>query len=126
MEKEAVRIDKYLWSIRIFKTRSLASEACEKGRVKLLEANIKASKNVKVNDEYEIKTDARKWIIKVKSIIQTRVAYAEAILHYEDLTPIEEKEISDFQAPSFNTGKRLSKKGRPNKEQRRNLEDFFD
>ena len=123
---EKVRIDKYLWCIRIFKTRNLAAEACEKGRVKLNELSVKASKAVNVDDEYEIRTDARKWKIKVNSVISNRVAYTEAIKHYTDLTPVEEKESFDFQAPSFHTGKRLSKTGRPSKKQRRNLEDFLD
>ncbi len=123
---DKVRIDKYLWSIRIFKTRNLAAEACDKGRVRLLGESVKASKAVHVNDEYEIKTEARKWIIKIISIIDKRVAYAEAIKHYTDITPIEEKDAADFHAPSFNTGKRLSKTGRPSKKQRRNLEDFND
>jgi ribosome-associated heat shock protein Hsp15 len=81
-----VRIDKYLWAIRILKTRSLASEACKKGRVKLQGNAIKASKIVLVNDEYEIKTESRNWVIKVKSIIQQRVQYSEAIKNYIDLT----------------------------------------
>ncbi len=123
-EKDKVRIDKYLWAIRIFKTRNFAAEACEKGRVKLQGNTIKASKAVHVNDEYEIKTEARKWIIKIISITDKRVAYAEAIKHYIDVTPIEEKDATDFHAPSFHTGKRLSKTGRPSKKQRRNLEDF--
>ncbi len=123
---EKVRIDKYLWSIRIYKTRNLAAEACEKGRVKLLGNSVKASKTVHINDEYEIKAETRKWIIKIISIIDKRVAYAEAIIHYVDITPIEEKDHADFQAPSFNTGKRLSKTGRPSKKQRRNFEDFLD
>lgn len=124
VKSDKVRIDKYLWAIRIFKTRNLAAEACEKGRVKLLGISIKASKAVHVNDEYEIKTESRKWIIKAVSIIEKRASYAESIKHYLDITPIEEKDLSNFQAPSFNTGKRLSKTGRPSKKQRRNLEDF--
>ncbi|MBS4043633.1 MAG: RNA-binding S4 domain-containing protein [Chitinophagaceae bacterium] len=123
---DKIRIDKYLWCIRIFKTRNLAAEACDKGRVKLNDTSIKASKAVQVGDQYEIKTESRKWIIKVNSIISNRVAYIEAIKHYTDLTPIEEKEAQDFLAPSFHTGKRLSKTGRPSKKQRRNLEDFLD
>ena len=126
VKSDKVRIDKYLWAIRIFKTRNLAAEACDKGRIKLQGDSVKASKAVHVNDEYEIKTEARKWIIKIVSIIEKRVAYAEAIKHYTDHTPIEEKDHSDFLAPSFHTGKRLSKTGRPSKKQRRNLEDFND
>jgi ribosome-associated heat shock protein Hsp15 len=95
---DKVRIDKYLWSIRIFKTRNLAAEACDKGKVKLQGDSIKASKSVHINDEYEIKTEARKWIIKVVSIIDKRVAYTEAIKHYLDITPIEEKDAADFHA----------------------------
>ena len=51
-EKEKLRLDKYLWSIRIFKTRAQASDACEKGRVKLNEIAVKASKNVSIGDVY--------------------------------------------------------------------------
>ena len=56
MIKEKLRIDKYLWSIRLFKTRSLAAEACEKGRVKLNGDSMKPAKTVNLGDEYEIKT----------------------------------------------------------------------
>lgn len=119
-----VRIDKYLWAIRILKTRSLASEACEKGRVKLQGNAIKASKIVLVNDEYEIKTESRNWVIKVKSIIQQRVQYSEAIKNYIDLTPEEEINKSSQQSAAFYTGKRLSKTGKPTKKERRNWEDL--
>lgn len=119
-----VRIDKYLWAIRIFKTRSLASEACEKGKVKLQGNAIKASKIVSVNDEYEIKTESRNWVIKVKSIIQQRVQYSEAIKNYIDLTPEEEINKSSQQSAAFYTGKRLSKTGKPTKKERRNWEDL--
>ncbi len=124
--KEKLRLDKYLWSIRLFKTRSLASEACEKGKVKLNGTSVKAAKAVNVGDEYEVKTEARKWVIKVLGLLDHRVPYSEAIKHYIDLTPAEEIDQSGFQPESFNTGKRLSKMGRPSKKQRRNMEGFMD
>jgi ribosome-associated heat shock protein Hsp15 len=125
MEKTKVRIDKYLWSIRLFKTRTLATTACDKGRVKLLGADVKASREVKLNDVYEVKTEAMKMTIQVIKIIPARVAYTEAIVCYLDLTSEEEKEKTKALAASFYTGKRLSKVGRPTKEQRRDLDDFM-
>jgi ribosome-associated heat shock protein Hsp15 len=122
--KEKLRLDKYLWSIRIFKTRTLASEACEKGKVKLNEIAVKASKHVTVGDVYHIKTSERKWVIKVTGLLDHRVQYSEAIKYYIDLTPEEEKEKLNVQAASFYTGKRLSKTGKPTKKQRRDFEDF--
>ena len=124
--KEKLRIDKYLWSIRIFKTRSLAAEACEKRRVKLNGVSVKASKSVNINDEYEIKAEERKWIIKVTGLLDHRVQYSEAIKYYIDLTPAEENERSEIQVASFHTGKRLSKIGRPTKKQRRDLDEFIE
>lgn len=123
-EKEKLRVDKYLWAIRIFKTRSLASEACDKGKVRLQSNSIKASKAVNVGDEYEIKTEARKWIVKVTGLLHTRQAFSEAVKYYIDLTPTEDLEQVKTYAAAFHTGKRLSKIGRPTKKERRNLEDF--
>lgn len=124
-KSEKLRVDKYLWSIRLYKTRSLASEACDKGRVKMNGEPVKASRTVKLNDQYEVKTEARKWVIKVTGLLHNRVAYTEAIKHYEDLTPPEWLVAQDFVAPSFHTGKRLSKTGRPTKKQRRNMDDVM-
>lgn len=122
--KEKLRIDKYLWAIRLFKTRSLASEACDKGKIKMNGNSVKASKTVNVGEEYEVKTEARKWIIKVTGLLHSRVQYSEAIQYYIDLTPAEEIERIQTQASAFHTGKRLSKIGRPTKKQRRDLDDF--
>jgi len=124
--KEKLRIDKYLWSIRVFKTRSLAAEACEKGKVRLHGDAVKASKTVSVGDEYEIRTEARKWIIKVTGLLANRLQYSEAIKYYIDLTPSEELEPVKNQAAAFHTGKRLSKIGRPTKKERRDLDDFVE
>jgi len=123
---EKLRIDKYLWSIRLFKTRSLAADACDKGKVKLNGSSVKASKNVNVGDEYEVKTEAKKWIIKVTGLVYNRVAYTESLNYYMDLTPAEEIDITKFQPSSFHTGKRLSKVGRPTKRERRDLDGFME
>ncbi len=124
--KEKLRLDKYLWAIRLFKTRSLASEACDKGKVKYGGDAAKASKQVHVGDEYEIKTEAKRWRIQVTALLDHRVQYTEALKFYLDTTPAEEVERLQFQAASFHTGKRLSKVGRPTKKQRRDLEEFRD
>ena len=123
-EKEKLRIDKYLWAIRLFKTRSLASAACEKGKVKFNSAQVKPAKHVTLGDEYEVKTEAKRWRIKVTGLLEKRVVHAEAIKNYFDITPAEEVERLQFQAASFHTGKRLSKVGRPTKKRRREWEDF--
>jgi ribosome-associated heat shock protein Hsp15 len=125
-EKEKLRIDKYLWAIRLFKTRTLAAAACDTGKVRLNGAPVKASKPVSLGDEYEIKTEAKKWRIRVTGLLHNRMAYSEAIKYYADITPEENIEKPQFQAASFHTGKRLSKIGRPTKKQRRELDDFLD
>lgn len=122
---EKLRLDKYLWSIRLFKTRTLATAACDSGKVKFQGSNVKPSRPVAIGDEYEVKTEARKWHIKVTELLYNRVAYQEAIKFYVDLTPQEEVDRMKFQAASFHTGKRPSKIGRPTKKQRREMEDFF-
>jgi ribosome-associated heat shock protein Hsp15 len=123
---EKIRLDKYLWSIRLFKTRSLATEACDKGKVRYNGAQVKPSKQVHVDEEYEVKTEAKRWRIKVTELLNKRVQYADAVKYYLDITPDEEIERLQFQSASFHTGKRLSKIGRPTKKQRRDLGDFMD
>lgn len=123
--KEKLRLDKYLWAIRLFKTRTQASAACDTGKVKFQGNNVKASRLVQPGDEYEIKTGARRWRIKVSGLLYQRVQYSEAIKYYIDITPAEEIERLSFQASSFHTGKRLSKIGRPTKKQRRDMDDFM-
>lgn len=125
MDKEKLRIDKYLWAIRIFKTRSLAAEACEKGKIKFNGSAVKSSKSVMLNDEYEIKTPDKKWVIKVVDLLFSRMKYAEAIKYYIDITPTEEIDRIKFEAAVFHTGKRMSKVGRPTKKNKRDLNDFM-
>jgi ribosome-associated heat shock protein Hsp15 len=122
--KEKIRLDKYLWAIRLFKTRSLASAACDAGKVKYDGTQAKAAKNVNIGDEYDVKTEAKRWRIKVTGLLEKRVAAAEAIKNYIDITPEEEIQRLQYQAASFHTGKRQSKIGRPTKKERRDLDEF--
>jgi ribosome-associated heat shock protein Hsp15 len=126
MEKEKLRIDKYLWAIRLFKTRSQAGDACDKGKVKLNGDSVKASRIVNIGDEYDVKTEARKWVIKVTGLLHSRVQYSEAIKYYTDITPAEELDRIKFEAATFQTGKRMSKIGRPTKRERRDLGGFME
>jgi ribosome-associated heat shock protein Hsp15 len=126
MEKEKIRIDKYLWAIRLFKTRSQAADACDKSKVKLNGDNVKASKTVNVGDEYEVKTEVKRWVIKVVGLLDHRVQYSEAITYYSDITPADELDRIQFQAATFNTGKRMSKQGRPTKKDKREIDGFMD
>ena len=124
MQPEKLRLDKYLGSIRFFKTRSQAADACDRGKIKILGNAAKASRSVNVNDEYEVKTEAKKWVIKVTALLHTRVQFTEAIKYYTDITPAEELDRIQFQAAVFHTGKRMSKVGRPTKKQKRDLDEF--
>lgn len=124
-EKEKLRLDKYLWAIRLFKTRTAAAAACDTGKVKINGTPAKASRQVHIDEEYEIKTEAKKWRIKVTGLLHRRMAYSEAIKYYIDITPAEEIQRMQFQAASFYTGKIKSKIGRPTKKQRRDLDDFM-
>ena len=124
MQKEKLRLDKYLWAIRLFKTRAQAAEACDKNKVKFKGNPAKAAKPVSVDDEYEVKTENKKWLIKVAGLLHNRVQYSEAITYYIDITPEEEVERLKFQAAAFHTGKRMSKVGRPTKKQKRDLDEF--
>jgi ribosome-associated heat shock protein Hsp15 len=126
VDKEKLRLDKYLWAIRLFKTRSLATTACNSGKVKYQEEQAKPGKNVHLGDIYDVRTEGKKWKIKVTGLLQARVKYEEAIKHYADITPAEELERLQYQAASFHTGKRPSKIGRPTKKERRDLDDFME
>lgn len=124
-ELEKLRIDKYLWAIRIFKTRSLATEACKAGRVKLNGQNIKPSYVVKVGETYHIQKGIEKKVVKVVDLLERRVDAKTAAVFYEDLTPVEETYgyKSMFHAPIL---KRDRGTGRPTKKDRREIDDLND
>lgn len=123
-EKEKLRLDKYLWSIRLFKTRTLAAAACDSGKVKFNSTAAKAAKKVNIGDEYDVKTEAKRWWIKVTGLLEKRAAASLAVNYYIDITPAEEIQRLKYQAASFHTGKRRSKIGRPTKKERRDIDQF--
>ncbi|HLS95451.1 MAG TPA: RNA-binding S4 domain-containing protein [Sphingobacterium sp.] len=120
---EKLRIDKYLWAIRIFKTRSLATEACKAGRVKLNGQNVKPSYVVKVGEVYAIQKGVERKVIKVTGLLERRVDAKTAVQFYEDQTPVEDTYAfkSVFQAPVL---KRDRGTGRPTKKDRREIDDL--
>jgi ribosome-associated heat shock protein Hsp15 len=124
-EKEKLRIDKYLWAIRIFKTRSLATEACKAGRVKLAGQNIKPSHEVKIGEAYQVSKGIERKVIRVTGLLENRMDAKNVINFYADETPIEETHgfKSMFHAPVL---KRDRGTGRPTKKDRREIDDLTD
>ena len=124
-EPEKLRIDKYLWAIRLFKTRSLATEACKAGRVKLKGQNIKASAIVKPGDVYQVSKGVEKKVIEVVELLYNRVESKIAVTKYKDLTPLEETHAfkSAFHSPVLQRDRGT---GRPTKRDRREIDDLKD
>ena len=124
-EKEKLRIDKYLWSIRMFKTRTLASDACKAGRVKLDGNNIKPSHEVKIDEVYQIAKGPDRKTIKVTGLLESRTDAKTAVAFYEDMTPVEQTPAfkSMFHAPVL---KRDRGTVRPTKRDRREIDDLQD
>lgn len=123
--EEKLRIDKYLWAIRLFKTRSLATDACKAGRVKLNGQNVKPSAIVKVGDVYQVSKGIEKKVIEVVELSPNRTDAKIAVTKYKDLTPVEETHAfkSVFHAPSL---KRDRGTGRPTKKDRRETDDLLE
>jgi ribosome-associated heat shock protein Hsp15 len=124
-EKEKLRIDKYLWAIRVFKTRTLAADACKAGRVKLDGANIKASREVKVGDIYQVSKGEERRVVKVTGLLENRTDAKTAVFFYEDVTPVEHTRAfkSMFHAPMLQRDRGA---GRPTKRDRREIDDLKD
>lgn len=122
-EMEKLRVDKYLWAIRIFKTRSLATDACKAGRVKFNGQNIKPSHVVKVGDTYHIQKGIDKKVVEVTALLDRRVDAKTAVNFYADRTPVEETYgyKSIHHAPMF---KRDRGTGRPTKKERREIDEL--
>ena len=117
----ATRIDKFLWAIRAFKTRSEATDACNGGKVKLNGVNAKASKAVKIGDVLEVRKGIALYTYKILKLSENRMGAAMVPEYAEDLTP--ESETAKLHAPHETIVMRRDKgSGRPTKKERRELE----
>lgn len=118
---ECIRIDKWLWAVRLFKTRSLASEACKGGRVKIDGNNVKPSREVKVDDEIFIQIQALEKHVRVKQVLKNRVGAKLVENYLIDLTPREEYEKLELMK-KMNTEYWDRGSGRPTKKTRRMID----
>ena len=115
--QHAVRVDVWLWAVRIFKSRSLATQACRAGHVRIGRVAVKAAASVRVGDEVRVKIHGFDRVLRVKAVLRKRVGAPVAATAYEDLTPPHVNLLND--APVF---ARERGSGRPTKRDRRQLD----
>ncbi len=117
---DSVRVDKWLWAVRLFKTRSQAADACKGGKVKMDGVNVKPSRDVKPGDVLEVHHNHIKRTVKVKVAAKNRVAARLVPDLMADLTPKEEFEKLEM-INKLNQEKRDRGTGRPTKKDRREI-----
>ena len=120
-----VRVDKWLWAIRIYKSRTLAADVCKRNQVKVNGTVAKPSTTVEVGDTVEAKKEGFQMVYKVLQLIDKRVGAPIAVTCYEDLTPAEElNKFQDWYIGKRNSEQREKGAGRPTKRERRDLDRF--
>ena len=120
---EEVRIDKWLWATRVFKTRSIASEACSKGRIMLKGINVKSSKMIKVGDVVQIRKPPITYSFEVLALTDKRMGAKLVSNFLKDVTTPDQYEILELNKLSGFVD-RARGMGRPTKKDRRELEQF--
>lgn len=119
-----MRIDKYLWAVRLFKTRTMAAEAIKGGKVKLGGENVKPARELKISEQLEVQIGELSKTVKVIGFPANRVSAKEVPNYLEDLTPEEEyKNIALLKNTRFVWRPRGT--GRPTKKERRDIEEWF-
>ena len=122
---DKVRIDKWLWAVRIYKSRTLAADACKDGKVKAGGIAVKASHMVGAGDLLEVKKGGFDFQFKVLSLLEKRVGAPIAVTCYEDLTPAEELNKYKDWFVGKSTGEIREKgAGRPTKRERREIDEY--
>lgn len=124
-EKEEVRIDKWLWAVRLFKTRSIAIEACKKGRITIKGMNIKPSRMIKVGEVIEIRKPPITYSFEVLALTERRMGAKLVPDFRKDVTPQSELDILEMSKISGFVD-RARGTGRPTKKDRRDLESFIE
>jgi ribosome-associated heat shock protein Hsp15 len=122
---EKVRIDKWLWSVRIFKSRTLASDMIKSNKIKVNDNEVKSSFLVQRNDTVTVKKGGFSFTFKVIDLIEKRVGAPIAVKCYKDLTPPEElNKYNDWFIGLRNAEFRDKGTGRPTKRDRRDIDSF--
>jgi ribosome-associated heat shock protein Hsp15 len=123
-KESSVRIDKWLWAVRIFKTRTKAAEACILNRILINEQPTKPSRLIKPGTKIQIKRAGFTRTLEVLQLVETRIAAKLLADYYKDLTPKEE--IDAFKARIARASLyREPGAGRPTKKERRDMDDFL-
>ena len=120
-EKHTTRIDKWLWAVRIYKTRVLATEACAGGKIKIDGKTVKASRNIQQNDIVQVRKGIVKYLYKIRKISENRMGAKLVSDFLEDITPKQElAKLKSLQKhPIHSREKGL---GRPTKRERRMID----
>jgi ribosome-associated heat shock protein Hsp15 len=121
---EGTRIDKYLFAVRLYKTRSLASEECRKGKVTIGGMNVKPSRELKVGETIQLRRPPITRSYKVLALTENRMAAKLVPEFLLETTPASELEILEVQK-NMSVYNRERGTGRPTKKERRDLDDFF-
>jgi ribosome-associated heat shock protein Hsp15 len=122
---ENVRIDKWLWAVRIYKTRSQSTEACRKGHVSIGNLPVKPSRTIHPGEIVKVRKSPVVRTFKILALAEKRMS-AKLITDYiEDITPPEDLEILEMQKNMLWISRDRGT-GRPTKKDRRDLDDFFD
>jgi len=119
--EEGVRIDKWLWSVRVFKTRNQATLACRSGKVRIGDQPVKPSREVKAGEMITVSLDSFRLTVRVLGLIERRVGARLADQYMEDLTPPEEYRKLQLRKDA-GSGYRLRGLGRPTKKERRDID----
>lgn len=120
-----VRVDKWLWAVRLYKTRSIAAEACKKGHVSMNGVNLKPARTIKVGDVVQVRKSPITLSVKVLQTIENRVSAKLVSEMLQDVTPPEQYELLEMSKISGFVD-RARGSGRPTKKERRSLDSFFD
>lgn len=119
------RVDKWLWAVRVFKTRSLAADACKKGRVLMQGVAVKPSHELKVGDVLQVRRNPIIYTFKVVALTQNRVGAKLVPQFMENVTAPDQLELLEV-LKLDQSNRRAKGLGRPTKKERRDLDDFFD
>ena len=118
-----VRIDKWMWATRIFKTRTIATDACKKNRISIGGVAVKPSRMVKAGDVIAVRKPPVTYSFRVLNVTENRMGAKNVPQYLDNITPPEEYEILELNKISgfVNRAKGM---GRPTKKERRELDDF--